>query len=80
MAKENIMLTLLISRPKKQGIDIDVYVQPCVEVYDAANKSMFNLKAMLMWTVNDFPAYRNLAGCATKGKVECPVCSFNTCL
>ncbi|XP_028110959.1 uncharacterized protein LOC114309428 [Camellia sinensis] len=90
MAKENIMLTLLIPGPKQPGNDIDVYLQPLiedlqelwnngVEVYDAANKSMFNLKAMLMWTINDFPANGNLAGCATKGKVACPICSINTC-
>ena len=32
-----------------------------------------------MWTINDFPAYGNLAGCATKGKAACPICSSNTC-
>ncbi|XP_042466294.1 uncharacterized protein LOC122048843 [Zingiber officinale] len=32
------------------------------------------MKAILMWTINDFPAYGNLAGCATKGKFGCPIC------
>ena len=40
---------------------------------------MFNLKAMLMWTINDFPAYGNLSGYSTKGKVACPVCHAETC-
>ncbi|KAK9286695.1 hypothetical protein L1049_015098 [Liquidambar formosana] len=91
MAKENLMLTLLIPGPKQPGNDIDVYLEPLVddlkelwnngvEVYDAFTKSMFNLKAILMWTINDFPAYRNLAGCPTKGKLACPICSLNTCL
>ncbi|KAK9270912.1 hypothetical protein L1049_026499 [Liquidambar formosana] len=89
MVKENLMLTLLIPRPKQPGNDIDVYLEPLiddlkelwnngVEVYDAFSKSIFNLKAILMWTINDFPAYGNLAGCATKGKLACPVCSTNT--
>ncbi|XP_075508168.1 uncharacterized protein LOC142545073 [Primulina tabacum] len=66
--------------PKQPGNDIDVYLEPLVEdlkelwdtgveAYDAFSKSMFNLKAILMWTINDFPAYGNLAGCATKGKL-----------
>uniref|UniRef100_A0A2N9J4U7 Transposase n=1 Tax=Fagus sylvatica TaxID=28930 RepID=A0A2N9J4U7_FAGSY len=79
MVKENLMLTLLIPGPKQPGNDIDVYLEPLVEdlnelwsngvnVYDAFSKSMFNLKAMLMWTINDFPAYGNLSGYSTKGK------------
>ncbi|XP_075473902.1 uncharacterized protein LOC142504951 [Primulina tabacum] len=79
IAKENLMLKLLIPRPKQPGNDIDVYFEPLVEdlkelwdtgveTYDAFSKSMFNMKAILMWTINDFPAYGNLAGCATKEK------------
>ncbi|XP_042467446.1 uncharacterized protein LOC122050620 [Zingiber officinale] len=85
MAKENLMLTLLIPGPKQPGNDIDVYLEPLVEdlkelwdigveTYDAFSKSVFNMKAILMWTINDFPAYGNLAGCATKGKLGCPIC------
>ncbi|XP_073269941.1 uncharacterized protein [Primulina huaijiensis] len=80
MSKENLMLTLLIPGPKQPGNDIDVYLEPFVEdlkelwdigvkAFDAFSKSMFNLKAILMWTINDFPAYGNLAGCATKGNL-----------
>ena len=39
---------------------------------------MFNLKAILMWTINDFSAYGNLAGCTTKGKIAHPVCGYDT--
>ncbi|XP_020272160.1 uncharacterized protein LOC109847335 [Asparagus officinalis] len=49
-----------------------------VEAYDAFSKSTFNLKTMLMWTINDFPAYGNLAGCSTKGRKACPICGKNT--
>lgn len=69
--KENLMLTLLILGPRQPGNDIDVYLEPLVKdlkelwingvsVYDALNKSTINLKAVLMWTINDFPAYGNL--------------------
>lgn len=90
MSEENLMLTLLIPGPKKPGNDIDIYLQPLiddlielwnngVEMYDANSQSMFNLKAILLWTINDFPAYGNLAGCTTKGEFACPVCGPNTC-
>ena len=32
-----------------------------------------------MWTISDFPAYGNLAGCIVKGKHACPICGVNTC-
>lgn len=89
MKRENMMLTLVIPGPRQPGNDIDVYLRPLiedlkelwisgVEVYDAFKKSMFNLRVILMWTINDFPAYGNLAGCMTKGKMACPICGANT--
>lgn len=90
MSKEHLMLTLLIPGPKQPGNDIDVYLQPLVDdlkelwmngvsCYDAFRHSTFNLKAVLMWTINDFPAYGNLSGYSTKGKKACPVCGVETC-
>lgn len=32
-----------------------------------------------MWMVNDFPAYENVFGYTTKGKVAYPVCGVDTC-
>ena len=66
------------------------YLQPFIEdlnklwnkgvmVYDAYNRCEFRLNAILMWTINDFPAYGNLAGCTVKGKRAYPVCGINTC-
>ncbi|XP_012850059.1 PREDICTED: uncharacterized protein LOC105969828 [Erythranthe guttata] len=74
--------------PKQPGNDIDVYLQPLiedlqtlwhngVEASDAFSKTIFNLRAILLWTINDFPAYGNLAGCCTKGKMACPLCGKN---
>lgn len=90
MSSENLMLSLLIPGPKQPGNDIDVYLEPLVddlkelwnngvEMYDAYKKVMFNLKAILLWTINDFPAYGNLAGLTTKGEFACPVCGPETC-
>lgn len=89
MHKENIMLTLLIPGPKQPGNDMDVYLQPLVEelqllwyneveAYDAFIKTCFNLRAILLWTINDFPAYGIRAGCSTKGKKACPLCGKST--
>ncbi|XP_059669134.1 uncharacterized protein LOC132314273 [Cornus florida] len=73
-----------LSRPKQPGNDIDVFLEPLienlkelwekgVEIYVASNKSNFILKAILMWTIHDFPAYGNISGHTVKGKVGCQV-------
>ncbi|XP_073129688.1 uncharacterized protein [Henckelia pumila] len=90
MKRKFMMLTLLISGPKQQGNDIDVYLAPLiddlkklwdigVEAYDACRKEIFSLRAILLWTINDFPAYGNLPGCVVKGYHACPVCGEETC-
>ncbi|KAI5324072.1 hypothetical protein L3X38_033145 [Prunus dulcis] len=84
-----MMLTLLISGPKQPGNDIDVYLEPLIDdlkslwvgirgVYDAHNGEYFTLRAALMWTINDFPAYENLSGCVVKGYKACPICGDDT--
>lgn len=89
MAKEHLLLTLLIPGPKQPGNNIDVYLEPLIEdlkelwvngvsTYDAFTKSTFNLKALLLWTINDFPAYGNLSGYSTHGRKACPVCGVQT--
>ena len=84
-----MMLSLLISGPRKPGKNIDVYLSPLVddlktlwekgvETYDAHLREVFTLKAILLWTINDFPAYGNLAGCTVKGYYACPICGEGT--
>ncbi|XP_052295799.1 uncharacterized protein LOC127901832 [Citrus sinensis] len=84
-----MMLTLLISGPKQPGNDIDVYLAPLiddlrllwevgVDVYDAYRQQSFNLKAILLWTISDFSAYGNLAGCTVKGYKACLICGEKT--
>ncbi|KAK6773100.1 hypothetical protein RDI58_028338 [Solanum bulbocastanum] len=58
--------------PKPPDNDIDVYLQPIieelkelwdgVETYDAHSKSNFLMCVALLWTINNFPAYRDLSG------------------
>ncbi|XP_042973033.1 uncharacterized protein LOC122304832 [Carya illinoinensis] len=83
------MTSLIIPGPKSPGNDIDVYLQPLIDellelwehgipTYDASTKEMFMLHAALLWTINDFPAYENLSGWSTKGKMACPSCNAQT--
>ena len=44
---------------------------------DAHSRSLFNMKAILMWVIHDFP-YGNMAGCMTKGFCACPICQERT--
>ncbi|XP_040384294.1 uncharacterized protein LOC121056698 [Oryza brachyantha] len=75
--------------PKSPGNNIDVYLQPLidelkdlwengVETWDAKVKRNFTLRAILLWTINDFPAYGMLLGWSTKGKFACPYCNKDT--
>ena len=49
-----------------------------VEVYDASRKEFFNLRVVLLWTINDFPTYENLASCTVKTYNSCPYCGLDT--
>ena len=89
MKRKFTLLTMLISGPKQPGNDIDVYLAPLIDdlktlwedgvtVYDAHRQEEFNLRAVLLWTINDFPAYGNLSGFSVKGYKACPICAENT--
>ncbi|GJR42937.1 hypothetical protein Tco_1311040 [Tanacetum coccineum] len=68
MKESSFMLTLLIPGPKSLGKDIDVYLRPLiddikdlwakprVETIDVTTSQKFNMRAMVLWTINDFPA------------------------
>ncbi|XP_074346475.1 uncharacterized protein LOC141685261 [Apium graveolens] len=90
MKRKFMMLSVLVPGPHEPGNNIDVYLQPLIDdlkklweegepnVYDAYSKSYFTLKAILLWTINDFPAYGNLSGCVNKGYKSCPICGDDT--
>ncbi|GKE68178.1 hypothetical protein Tco_1526250, partial [Tanacetum coccineum] len=74
MKESSLMLTLLIPGPKSLGKDIDVYLRPLiddlkdlwtlkgVEIIDIAIGQTFNMRVMLLWTINDFPTQSSLSG------------------
>ncbi|XP_019233784.1 PREDICTED: uncharacterized protein LOC109214325 [Nicotiana attenuata] len=89
MKQEYCMLSLHISGPRSPGNDIDIYLQPLIEelkvlwelgvdTYDASRNQTFQMRAALMWTISDFPAYAMLSGWSTKGKLDCPCCNYGT--
>ena len=89
MKRSSMILSLVIPGPTSPGIAIDVYLEPLVEelrelwdvgvqAYDASSKEVFQLRAALMWTINDFPAYADLSGWSTKGELACPSCAVET--
>jgi hypothetical protein len=88
-----MMLSLIIPGPKAVSEQkFDVFLQPLldellelwnpgVQTKDAArqhNEEFFVLRAMLLFTIHDFPGYGLVAGCTTKGAKGCPICGKNT--
>ena len=62
------MLSMMIAGPRQPGNDIDVYLTPLIEdltklwvervdVYDRNLQQCFRLRAMIFYTINDFPTY-----------------------
>ncbi|XP_038707274.1 uncharacterized protein LOC120002584 [Tripterygium wilfordii] len=89
MKQPYFILSLLIPGPNGPGNNIDVYLQPLVQelielwevgedTFDASSKETFNLRAAIMWTINDFPAYGNLSVWCTYGRFACPICNEDT--
>ena len=89
-----VMLCLLIpTKLSLTGSNFDVFIQPLVDelqqlwscegvlTRDARahmGMPLFNLRAVLMWTLHDFPAYGLISGLTTKGFKGCPVCGPHT--
>ncbi|XP_044499442.1 uncharacterized protein LOC123220908 [Mangifera indica] len=73
MKPEYLILSSIIPGPSSPGQDIDIYMQPFikeirllweigVDTYDASTNQTFKMRACLLWTVSDFPAYAMLSG------------------
>ncbi|XP_076910613.1 uncharacterized protein LOC143568317 [Bidens hawaiensis] len=86
MVDASFMLKLLIPGRDSPGKDIDVFLLPLidelkllwekgVETYDCESKQRFNMRAALLWTINDFPTYGYLSGWSTSGYKACPICN-----
>ncbi|RVW49659.1 hypothetical protein CK203_076741 [Vitis vinifera] len=85
----NLRLAILADGPRQLRNDIDVYLAALlddlkmlwdvgVECYDVHQQEVFTLRVVLLWTINDFPAYGNLSGCVVKGYFACPICGEDT--
>ncbi|XP_027174679.1 uncharacterized protein LOC113774329 [Coffea eugenioides] len=83
------LLSMIIPGPKCIGNDMDIFFRPLIdelkeffdtgfETYDAAVGEKFMLRAALLWTISDFPAYAYLSGWSTKGYKACPICLDDT--
>jgi hypothetical protein len=89
-----VMLLLLIpTKVSLTGLNVDVFIQPLIDelqqlwsrtgvlTRDARaymGRAHFNMRAVLMWTLHDFPAYGLISGLTTKGFKACPVCGPHT--
>ncbi|GJZ50897.1 zinc finger, PHD-type containing protein [Tanacetum coccineum] len=90
MKESSFMLTLLIPGPKSPGKDIDVYLRTLIDdlkdlwdrkgvkTIDVATGLKFNMRAMVLWTINDFPARSSLSGWSGQGYRACPTCNEDT--
>ncbi|XP_073064444.1 uncharacterized protein [Primulina eburnea] len=82
MKSENMMLSLLIPGPTSPGKDMDVFLKPLIEelktlwegvnTRDASSNDTFLMRAAVLWTINDYPAYALMSGWSTKGYKACP--------
>jgi hypothetical protein len=82
MRPEFMFLSTIIPGPSSPGWNLDVYLRPLNNelaqlwssgalTYDISRKQSFLMRAALMWTINDFPAYGMLSGWSTHGKLAC---------
>ena len=89
MKREYFFLSVLVPGPRHPKKSIDIYMQPLIEelqslwshgaeTYDISRKETFTMRAALMWTINDFPAYGMMSGWMTHGRLACPYCLDDT--
>jgi hypothetical protein len=82
---------LILGKEQVKSENIDVYLQPLIDelqelwqlgvpTWDLSkqpNDQFFNLRAMFIWTIHDYPGYGLLSGCAYQGYKACPLCGPN---
>ena len=77
MEESNFLMTLLIPGPSAPSKVFDVFLEPLVEdllqlwkgvrTYDALAGKMFNLRAVVLWCIHDYPALGTISGRTTRG-------------
>ncbi|KAL1212376.1 hypothetical protein V5N11_029867 [Cardamine amara subsp. amara] len=89
MRREFLFLSILVPGPDHPKRSLDVFLQPLIyelqmlwehgaAAYDVSCQQNFNMRAVLMWTISDFPAYGMISGWTTHGRLSCPYCQDNT--
>ncbi|XP_021740131.1 uncharacterized protein LOC110706520 [Chenopodium quinoa] len=85
MKRQFMFLSLLVPGPKNPKGNLDVYMKPLIEelkqlwdvganTFDLSKQQNFIMRAAVLWTISDFPAYGMLSGWSTAGKKACPYC------
>jgi hypothetical protein len=78
-----MFLSMVIPGPSSPGRNIDVCLRPLIDelaqlwssgalTYDISRKKNFVMRAALMCTINDFPAYGMVSGWSMHEKLACP--------
>ncbi|KAL0430494.1 UNVERIFIED_CONTAM: hypothetical protein Sradi_0675400 [Sesamum radiatum] len=81
MKPEYMFLTMVIPGPSNPKRCIDIYLEPLIKellqlwhvgvlTHDHATNQAFMMRAALMWTINDLPAYGMASGWSTAGKTK----------
>nr|GEV84556.1 hypothetical protein [Tanacetum cinerariifolium] len=55
-----------------------LWAKPSVETIYVATGQKFNMRAMVLWTINDFPARSSLSRWSGQGYKTCPTCNEDT--
>jgi len=79
-----MFLSCLIPGPFNPKAGIDVFLESLIDdlkklwsgvpTYNISRKENFMMRAMLIWTINDFPSYGMLSVWGTHRKLACPHC------
>jgi DNA-directed RNA polymerase subunit RPC12/RpoP len=87
-----MLLALLIPSKEQIKLEnIDVYLQPLIDelqelwqpnvlawdISKQPNDQLFNLRAMVIWTIHDYQGHGLLSGCAYQGYKACPLCGLD---
>jgi len=89
MRREFLFLSILVPGPEHPKRSLDVFLYPLiyelqmlwnqgVKAYDVSLQQNFQMRAVLLWTISDFPAYGMLSGWSTHGRLSCYYCQDNT--
>ncbi|KAK4394094.1 hypothetical protein Sango_1880200 [Sesamum angolense] len=85
MKSEYMFLMMVIPVLSNRKLRIDVYLEPLIEelfllwhvgvlTHDHAMNQTFMMRATLMWTINDLPAYGVASEWSTADIMGCPKC------